>query len=62
VAKGPEKRDIRFSMRMPASLHARLAKVAMADRRTMADFVIIVLEEAIERFEAAQRERGKSRT
>jgi len=61
VAKGPEKRDIRFSMRMPASLHARLGKVAMADRRTMADFVIIVLEEAIERFEAAQRDKAKSR-
>lgn len=44
VTKGPEKRDIRFSMRLPAALHAKLRKAAEADRRTMADFVIILLE------------------
>ena len=49
MAKGPEKRDIRFSMRIPASLHARLRKAADADRRTMADYVIILLERDLDR-------------
>lgn len=53
MAKGSEKRDIRFSMRLPTSLHARLRKAADADRRTMADFVIIVVERAVDEFEAA---------
>lgn len=53
VTKGPEKRDIRFSLRIPASLHARLRKAADADRRTMADFTLIALERAVEEFEAA---------
>jgi uncharacterized protein (DUF1778 family) len=53
VTKGAEKRDIRFSLRVPASLHVRLRKAAEADRRTMADFTLIALEHAIEAFEAA---------
>jgi uncharacterized protein (DUF1778 family) len=53
VTKGAEKRDIRFSLRIPASLHARLRKAAEADRRTMADFTLIALEHAVEGFEAA---------
>jgi predicted DNA-binding protein len=53
VAKGAEKRDIRFSLRLPSSLHTRLRKVADADRRTLADFTLIALEHAIDEFEAA---------
>jgi predicted DNA-binding protein len=53
VAKGAEKRDIRFSFRMPSSLHVRLRKAADADRRTMADFTLIALEHAVEAFETA---------
>ena len=53
VAKGSEKRDIRFSLRIPSSLHARLRKAADADRRTMADFTLIALEHAVDEFEAA---------
>ena len=49
MAKGSEKRDIRFSMRLPASLHARLRRASDADRRTMADYVIILLERDLER-------------
>lgn len=52
MAKGPEKRDVRFSMRIPTSLHARLRRAADADRRTMADFTIIVLERALDEIEA----------
>lgn len=58
MAKGSEKRDIRFSMRLPTSLHARLRKAADADRRTMADFVIIVVEKALDDFEV---EMGRKR-
>lgn len=53
VTKGSEKRDIRFSLRIHSSLHARLRKAADADRRTMADFTLIALERAVEEFEAA---------
>jgi predicted DNA-binding protein len=52
VTKGSEKRDIRFSMRLPTSLHSRLRKAAEADRRTMGDFAIIAIERAVEEFEA----------
>jgi uncharacterized protein (DUF1778 family) len=53
VAKGAEKRDVRFSLRIPSSLRARLRKAADADRRTMADFTLIALERAVDEFEAA---------
>jgi uncharacterized protein (DUF1778 family) len=59
VAKGSEKRDIRFSMRIPTSVHARLRRAADADRRTMADFVLIVVERALEEFETAQAARRR---
>jgi len=52
VTKGSEKRDVRFSMRLPTSLHIRLRKVSEADRRTMGDFAIIAIERAVEEFEA----------
>jgi hypothetical protein len=54
MAKGPEKRTHRVSMRIPESLHKRLEKAAHADRRTMADFTIIVLERALDEFEAKE--------
>lgn len=54
MSKGPEKRDIRFSMRIPDTLHKRLKRASDADRRTMADFTIIALERALDEFEAAQ--------
>lgn len=59
MAKGPEKRDVRFSMRLPDSLHKRLRKAADADRRTMADTVLIILERALDDFEAAAAARRK---
>lgn len=61
VTKGTEKRDIRFSLRIPSSLHTRLRKVAEADRRTMADFTLIALEHAVEAFEAAASAKKTSR-
>lgn len=44
MAKGDEKRTERFSMRLPASVHARLLKAANADHRSMAGVVLIVIE------------------
>lgn len=46
-------------MRMPRDLHARLQRAAEGDRRTMADFVIIMLERELEALEAAQASRKK---
>jgi predicted HicB family RNase H-like nuclease len=44
MAKGDEKRTERFSMRLPASVHARLLKAANADHRSMADVALIAIE------------------
>jgi len=41
MAKGEEKRTERFSMRLPATIHARLIKAANADHRSMADVVSV---------------------
>lgn len=49
--KGTEKRDVRFSMRIPASLHRRLAKASQADTRTMADLAIILLDRGLTEIE-----------
>lgn len=42
-------------MRMPESLHARLQRAAQADRRTMADFVLIMLERELAALDAAKK-------
>jgi predicted HicB family RNase H-like nuclease len=44
MAKGEEKRTERFSMRMSASVHARLRKAANADHRSMGDVALIAIE------------------
>jgi hypothetical protein len=44
VAKGHEKRTERFSMRLPASVHARLLRIANDDHRSMADVALIAIE------------------
>lgn len=44
MAKGDEKRTERFSMRLPATVHARLLQAANADHRSMADVALIAIE------------------
>jgi hypothetical protein len=44
MAKGEEKRTERFSMRLPASVHARLLKASNDDHRSMADVALIAIE------------------
>lgn len=44
MAKGEGKRTERFSMRLPATIHARLLKAANADHRSMADVALIAIE------------------
>jgi hypothetical protein len=44
MAKGDEKRTERFSMRLPATVHARLLQAANADYRSMADVALIAIE------------------
>ncbi len=44
MAKGEEKRTERFSMRLPATVHARLLEAANADHRSMADVALIAIE------------------
>ena len=54
MAKGSEKRTERFSMRLPASVHARLLGVANADHRSMADVALIAIEKYLDALESPQ--------
>jgi predicted DNA-binding protein len=51
MAKGDEKRTERFSMRLPASVHARLLNAANADHRSMADVALIAIEKYLDSLE-----------
>jgi uncharacterized protein (DUF1778 family) len=55
MTKGPQKRDVRFSLRIPASVHVRIRKASEADRRSMADFVLIAIEKALDTVEHVKR-------
>jgi predicted HicB family RNase H-like nuclease len=54
MAKGNEKRTERFSMRLPASVHARLLGAANADHRSMADVAVIAIEKYLDALESPQ--------
>jgi hypothetical protein len=47
MGKSAERRTTRLSVRVPASLKAALKHEAQRDRRTIADVVIIMLEQAL---------------
>lgn len=47
--KGADTRDARLSLRVPRSLKAAVERHAAKDRRTVADTVILMLEEATQR-------------
>lgn len=44
MAKGPEKRNARITVRMPEELLAKIQAAAEADRRSVADWIVIQLE------------------
>lgn len=44
MAKGS---TVRFCMNLPRELHARLRRAAERDRRSMADFVIVLVEQRL---------------
>lgn len=47
MTKGTERRTTRLSVRVPESLKVALEREAERDRRTLADVVIILLEDAL---------------
>lgn len=46
--KGAETRDTRLSLRIPGTLKQAITRYAKEDRRTVADVVILMLEEIVE--------------
>ncbi|MBK7537129.1 MAG: Arc family DNA-binding protein [Myxococcales bacterium] len=44
MAKGPEKRNARITVRMPEELLAKIQEAAEADRRSVADWIVLQLE------------------
>lgn len=47
MTKGTERRTTRLSVRVPEALKAALEREAVRDRRTLADVVIFMLEDAL---------------
>lgn len=44
VTKGPQKRDVRITVRMPEDLAALVQEAADADRRSKSDWIVLQLE------------------
>jgi uncharacterized protein (DUF1778 family) len=55
VAKGPQKRDVRITLRLPEDLAAQVQAAADEDRRSKSDWIVIQLEAIF-----AKRARRKS--
>jgi hypothetical protein len=51
VTKGPEKRVVRITVRLPETLHAQIQEAADADRRSKSDWIVIALEKIFEKRE-----------
>ncbi len=47
MPKGPEKRNARVTVRMPEELLAKIQAAAEADRRSVADWIVLQLEAAL---------------
>jgi hypothetical protein len=60
MTKGEEKRTERFSMRLPATIHARLVKAANADHRSMADVALIAIETYLDALDVGQASRTET--
>jgi hypothetical protein len=44
VPKGPQKRDVRLTLRLPEELAKQVQEAADADRRSKSDWIVIQLE------------------
>jgi hypothetical protein len=58
VTKGTEKRTTRLSVRVPESLKSTLEREAERERRTLADLVIILLEQGLAKRSGKRGPRG----
>ena len=47
VTKGPAKRDVRITLRLPANLHAAIKQAAEDDRRSISDWLVVMAEAAL---------------
>ena len=61
MTKGAEKRDRKLSIRLSSNTLERLRKVAMVDKRAMSDWVLVEVEDAIDRAET-RHARTRSKT
>jgi uncharacterized protein (DUF1778 family) len=44
VTKGPKKRDVRITLRLPEDLATQVQEAAEADRRSKSDWIVLQLE------------------
>jgi hypothetical protein len=58
VTKGTAKRTTRLSVRVPESLKSALEREAVRERRTVADLVIILLEQGLAKRTGKRGPRG----
>lgn len=62
MTKGSEKRDRKLSLRLSSSTLERLRAVSKHDQRSMSDWALLAVEEAITRAEARQaRNKAKAK-
>ena len=55
MTKGPEKRDKRFSLRIPEGVLKRLQAAAKDERRSAADWVLLLIERELEALERRRK-------
>jgi hypothetical protein len=59
--QGPAKRDKRFSLRIPSGVLTRMQKAAQADRRSAADWVLLLIERELDALDRRRRRRSRRR-
>ena len=60
VTKGQEPRDYRLTIRIPTSLQQAIKRIAVEDKRSVSDWIVVTLQSVIaEREERTARDRER---
>lgn len=61
MPKGPERREARFTLRLPPSLRDAIERCADKDRRSVSDWIVLALERAVAAVEPPEPPRPVSK-
>lgn len=62
MTKGGMKKDVQLSIRVPAELRDELLELATADKRKLAGYITIVLEQHVQQARAKPRTGAKGKS